>query len=118
MQAFVRGRHEARRYRMGIEGAFDKTLAMVRWRASFFSTAMTAGYAGIAAVVWLGGRALIDGDLTPGSFVSFFLYTFIVVGALADLASVWEGLQRAAGATDRLFAVIDTLPEIRDPAAP
>ena len=115
VQAFVRERHEAQRYRSGIEGAFKKTLAMVRWRASFFSTAMTAGYVGLAAVVWLGGRALIDGDLTPGAFVSFFLYTFIVVGALADLASVWEGLQRAAGATDRLFAVIDTVPAIRDP---
>jgi ABC-type multidrug transport system fused ATPase/permease subunit len=76
---------------------------------------MSAGYIGVAAVVWLGGRALIAGDLTPGAFLSFFLYTFIVVGALADLAGVWEGLQRAAGATDRLFAVIDTVPDVRDP---
>jgi ABC transporter fused permease/ATP-binding protein len=118
VQAFVREHHEARRYHAGIEGAFRKTLAMVRWRASFFSAAMTAGYAGLAAVVWLGGRALIHHDLSAGQFVSFFLYTFIVVGALADLAGVWEGLQRAAGATDRLFAVIDTIPEIREPDQP
>jgi ABC transporter fused permease/ATP-binding protein len=115
VQGFVREPHEARRYRTGIEGAFQKTLHMVRWRASFFATAMSAGYIGVAAVVWLGGRALIAGELTPGAFLSFFLYTFIVVGALADLASVWEGLQRAAGATDRLFAVIDTIPDVRDP---
>jgi ABC transporter fused permease/ATP-binding protein len=115
VQGFVREPHEARRYRSGIEGAFQKTLHMVRWRASFFATAMSAGYVGVAAVVWLGGRALIAGDLTPGAFLSFFLYTFIVVGALADLSSVWEGLQRAAGATDRLFAVIDTIPDVRDP---
>jgi ABC transporter fused permease/ATP-binding protein len=115
VQGFVREPHEARRYNAGIEGAFKKTLHMVRWRASFFSTAMSAGYIGVAAVVWLGGRALIAGDLTPGAFLSFFLYTFIVVGALADLAGVWEGLQRAAGATDRLFAVVDTIPEVRDP---
>ena len=118
VQGFVREPYEARRYRVGVEGAFRKTLHMVRWRASFFSTAMAAGYVGIAAVVWLGGRALIQGDLTPGTFLSFFLYTFIVVGALADLAGVWEGLQRAAGATDRLFAVIDTVPIIRDPEQP
>ncbi len=115
VQAFAREAYEARRYRDGIEGAFTKTLEMVRWRASFFAAAMSAGYAGVAAVVWLGGRAVIAGDLTAGAFVSFFLYTFIVVGALADLASVWEGLQRAAGATDRLFAVVDTVPEIQDP---
>jgi ABC transporter fused permease/ATP-binding protein len=115
VQAFVRERHEASRYREGVEGAFRKTLELVRWRAWFFSTAMTAGYVGIAVVVWLGGRALIAGRLTPGDLTSFFLYTFIVAGAVADLAGLWASLQRAAGATDRLFAVIDTKPEIRDP---
>lgn len=77
---------------------------------------MTGGYVGIAAVVWLGGRALIAGTLSAGDLTSFFLYTFIVAGAVADLAGLWASLQRAAGATDRLFAVIDTQPEIRDPA--
>jgi ABC transporter fused permease/ATP-binding protein len=116
VQAFVRERHEASRYRDGVEGAFRLTLDLVRWRAWFFSTAMTAGYVGIAAVVWLGGRALIQGRLSPGDLTSFFLYTFIVAGAVADLAGLWGSLQRAAGATDRLFAVIDTEPEIRDAA--
>ncbi|HEU4613031.1 MAG TPA: ABC transporter transmembrane domain-containing protein, partial [Kofleriaceae bacterium] len=115
VQSFVREGYEAKRYRVGVEGAFRKTLNMVRWRASFFSTAMSAGYAGVAAVIWLGGRALIRGELSPGDLTSFFLYTFIVAGALADLAGVWAGLQRAAGATDRLFAVIDTVPQIRSP---
>jgi len=40
----------------------------------------------------------------------------MVAGALADLAGLWAALQRAAGATDRLFAVIDTVPEICDRA--
>lgn len=118
VQSFARERYEAQRYRTGVEGAFQKMLAMVRWRASFFATAMSAGYAGVAAVIWLGGRALIRGELSPGDLTSFFLYTFLVAGALADLAGVWAGLQRAAGATDRLFAVIDTVPEIRDPDVP
>ena len=118
VQSFARERYEAGRYRVGIEGAFKKMLEMVKWRASFFATAMSAGYAGVAAVIWLGGRALIRGELTPGDLTSFFLYTFLVAGALADLAGVWAGLQRAAGATDRLFAVVDTVPDIRSPEQP
>ena len=116
VQAFVRETYEAKKYRGGVDRAFQKTLELVKWRAWFFSTAMTAGYLGIAAVVWLGGRALIDGRLSAGDLTSFFLYTFIVAGAVADLAGLWGSLQRAAGATDRLFAVIDTVAEIRDPA--
>ncbi len=115
VQSFVREAFEARRYRAGVEGAFGKTLEMVRWRSWFFSSSMTAGYLGIAAVIWLGGRALIQKEMTAGDLTSFFLYTFIVAGALADIANLWGSLQRAAGATDRLFQVIDTVPEIRDP---
>lgn len=115
VQSFVRERYEADRYRGGVERAFGKTLALVRWRSWFFSTAMTAGYIGVAAVIWIGGRALVRGELTAGELTSFFLYTFIVAGALGDIAGLWGALQRAAGSTDRLFAVIDTVPEIRDP---
>ena len=114
VQSFVREPYEAERYRAGVEQAFGKTLTLVRWRSWFFASAMTAGYMGIALVIWLGGRSLINDELTPGDLTSFFLYTFIVAGALADLASLWGSLQRAAGATDRLFAVIDTVPDIRD----
>jgi ABC-type multidrug transport system fused ATPase/permease subunit len=114
VQSFVREAYEAGRYRGGVETAFRQTLALVRWRSWFFSTAMTAGYIGVAAVIWLGGRALINKELTGGELTSFFLYTFIVAGALADVAGLWGALQRAAGSTDRLFAVIDTVPEIRD----
>ena len=118
VQAFVREGHEAQRYRDGVEGAFGKTIEMVRLRSWFFSLTMTAGYIGIALVVWLGGHRVIDGELSAGDLTSFFLYTFIVAGAFSDLAGLWGSLQRAAGATDRLFAVIDTVPEIRSPEHP
>jgi len=115
VQSFVREDYEAKRYRTGVERSFDRTLDLVRSRSWFFSTAMTAGYIGVAAVIWLGGRALIHGELKAGDLAAFFLYTFIIAGALADLAQLWGSLQRAAGATDRLFAVIDTVPDIRSP---
>ncbi len=118
VQSFVREKFEARRYRTGVERAFQKTLDLVRWRSWFFASAMTAGYIGIAAVIWLGGRALINKELSAGDMTSFFLYTFLVAGALGELSGLWGSLQRAAGATDRLFAVVDTVPEIRDPETP
>jgi ABC-type multidrug transport system fused ATPase/permease subunit len=118
VQAFAREDYEAKKYRSGVERAFQKTLEMVRWRSWFMSTAMTAGLVGIASVVWLGGHAMIDGRLSGGELTSFFLYTFLVAGAVGDLSGLWASLQRAAGATDRLFAVIDSVPEIRDPDEP
>jgi ABC transporter fused permease/ATP-binding protein len=118
VQAFVRERQEVARYRQGVERSFQQALSLARWRSSFFASATTAGYIAIAAVMWLGGRAVIRDELTPGELGSFFLYTFMVAGSLAELASLWGSLQRAAGATERLFTIIDTVPAIRDPAAP
>jgi ABC transporter fused permease/ATP-binding protein len=118
VQAFVRERHEARRYRDGVETTFRMAMRMVRWRASFFAGAMGSGYLAVAALVWLGGRAMIRGELTSGELTAFFLYTFMVASALADVAQIWGSLQRAAGATERLFTIVDTVPEVRDPDQP
>jgi ABC transporter fused permease/ATP-binding protein len=118
VQSFVRERDEAQRYRQGVEGAFQRMMTLVRWRSSFWATTSAATYTGIAVVIWLGGRAMIRGDLTAGDLTSFFLYTFMVAGALGEMAGLWAGLQRAAGATERLFAVVDTVPELRDPEQP
>jgi len=118
VQAFVRERDEAKRYRKGVEGTFASALQMVRFRASLFAGAMMAGYLAIAALIWMGGRALMHHELTAGQLLSFFLYTFMVAGSLSDVAGIWGSLQRAAGATERLFAILDTVPDVRDPDSP
>jgi len=118
VQAFVREDREAVTYRRGVEAAFEQSLTLVRWRASFMAAVSTAGYVAIAAIIWLGGREVIRGNLSPGDLTAFMLYTAMVAGALGSVASLWGSLQRAAGATQRLFAIIDTVPAIRDPDDP
>ena len=118
VQAFVRERSEAAAYRNGVEAAFDQSISLARWRATFFSFVSTAGYFAVAGMIWVGGKAVIDGDLSAGDLTAFILYTAIVATSLAGVASLWGSLQRAAGATERLFAIIDTLPDIRDPETP
>ncbi len=118
VQSFVRERDEAKKYRDGVETAFQSTMTMVRWRASFWASTSGSTYIAIALVIWMGGRAMIRGELSAGDLTSFFLYTFMVAAALGEIAGIWAGLQRAAGATERLFSVVDTLPAIRDPEAP
>ena len=118
VQAFVREDREAAAYRTGVEAAFDQSISLARWRATFMSTVSTAGYIAIAAIIWMGGREVIRGNLSAGDLTAFMLYTAMVAGALASVAGLWGSLQRAAGATVRLYAIIDTLPDIRDPDQP
>jgi ABC transporter fused permease/ATP-binding protein len=118
VQAYVREEREGAAYRKSVEAAFEQSLSLARWRASFISAVSVAGYFAIAIIIWLGGREVVRGNLSAGDLTAFLLYTFMVAGALANVASLWGALQRAAGATERLFAIIDTVPEIRDAKTP
>jgi ABC transporter fused permease/ATP-binding protein len=114
VQAFVREQREVSIYREAVEAAFQQALALVRWRASFFSAVSVAFYMSATVIIWMGGRSVIRGEITPGDLTAFLLYTGIVASALGSIADLWGSLQRAVGATERLFGIIDTVPDIRD----
>lgn len=114
VQAFVREPEEARRYGRDVDAAFEQSLSLARWRASFMATATFAGFAAVGAILWLGGRAVVASEFDGGELLAFLLYTLMVATSLGSLAGLWSNLQRAAGATERLFGIIDTIPLIRD----
>jgi subfamily B ATP-binding cassette protein MsbA len=56
--------------------------------------------------------------MTAGMLVAFLLYMNMVAGPVGMLAGQWTQVQQAFGAADRIFALLDTTPEIQDrPAA-
>ena len=118
VQAFGREGAENAAYGAGVGRVFTKQLELVKKRSWFFATTMMAGYIAITGMIWMGGRALISGDMTAGELTSFFLYTFMVAGGFAELAGLWGSLKRAAGAAQRLFEIVDTSPEVASPAQP
>jgi len=118
VQAFTREVREADSYRTRVELAFARALRLTKWRGGFMAFVSLFGFLAIAGVLWIGGRAVVSGDLTGGELVAFILYTIILATALGSLSERWTALERAAGATERIFEIIETVPEIRDPAAP
>lgn len=118
VQAFNQEPREITDYDAGVEESFEASLGLARWRASFMSVASLSGLLALAAVVWVGGRRVATGDLSAGDLIAFVLYTSIVALALASLTSTWGAFQRAGGATERLYEIIDTLPTVASPASP
>lgn len=118
VQGFVREEEQGRVYRRGVGEVFAAALRLARWRASFMSSTELGGSLAIAAIVWMGARAVMAGEISPGDLAAFLLYTTIVAFSLGMFASLWGSLQRAAGATARLFDILDTVPAIADPPDP
>ena len=110
VRAFAAESHETARY----AGAVDESFSLARRRAGmsavFRGTVTFAGYGAIAAVLWYGGTMLLDGVLSVGDLTSFLMYTLTVAVAVGTLSNLWEDFAKAAGASERVFALIDRQP--------
>jgi ABC transporter fused permease/ATP-binding protein len=118
VQSFTQEPRERDAYGGDVEDAFQQSLSLARWRAAFMATVTAAGFAGMVLILWVGGRSVIAGELSPGDLTAFLLYTMMVAASLGSLAGVWSSLMRAVGATERLYEILDEQPGIQDPAEP
>ncbi len=60
------------------------------------------GGAGIAFVLWYGGRLVIEDVITPGDFFSFLAAIFMIYTPAKRLAKVNNGIQRARASLERV----------------
>ncbi|GHG67861.1 ABC transporter transmembrane domain-containing protein [Comamonas sp. JC664] len=113
VRSFAAERHEVERYSVAVERSF--TLARDRTLQSsvFLGAASIAGYGSIAAVLWYGGRLVVDGSLSVGSLTSFLIYTMLVAFSFSGIAELWADFMRASGAAERVFELLDRKPAIR-----
>ncbi len=114
VQTFGAEAQEARRYGDRVYDAFETSRHLAILRGGFMGAMQLAAYGIVTLIVWLAGSAVIDGDLSGGQVVVFLAYTLMIASSLASLANIWGNLQRAIGASDRVFALLDEAPTIRD----
>ncbi len=118
VQSFVREAREASTYRGNVDAGFEQSVHLIRWRASLFSIVTLAVSIAMAVILWVGGREVVAGKISGGNLLSFLLYTVMVAAAVGALASLGGALQRAAGATERIFEILHTTSDICDPPDP
>ena len=118
VQSFVREGEEARRYDSVLGTVVRAALARVRVRAAFFGIVGFVAFAGVVAVLWEGGRRVLDGSLTAGALVSFLFYAFFIAAAVGSLASLFGNFQEAIGAAQRVFELLAERPTVAEPERP
>jgi ATP-binding cassette, subfamily B, bacterial MsbA len=69
---------------------------------------------GIAAVIYYGGNKVMTGKMTAPEFFSFITAMALVYSPLKKLISAYNEAQRSLGAAERVFEIIDAVPEIID----
>jgi ATP-binding cassette, subfamily B, bacterial MsbA len=114
VKSFAREPYETDRYGEGVERLFGISVQRVRLNAILGPIIGLIAFSAIALVLWFGSREVIAGRLTPGQLISFLLYTMMVASPIASFTGLYSQFQRAIGASERVFELLDTPPEMRD----
>jgi len=118
VQAMTQEPRESARFAEAAEQAFVANRSRIRISTMLIITVITLTFAGIVFVLWLGARAVLAGEMTPGLLSQFVLYAVMAAGAVAGLGEIWGSVQRAAGALERLTELLGLQASIRAPERP
>ncbi|NDJ27530.1 ABC transporter permease [Campylobacter sp. MIT 12-8780] len=72
------------------------------------------GSIGVAVVIFIGGKEVVDGSLDVGKFSSFITALFMAYTPLKKLSSMYGRIQGAMAASERVFYLLDLRAEIQD----
>jgi ATP-binding cassette subfamily B protein len=118
IQAFSREDIIKKNFSEKVEMAFSKSLERVGVRAWMVASVMVLVLGSISLVIWCGGSDVMQGSMTGGQLTSFIFYAVLVAGAAGAISEIFGDLQRAAGATDRIYELLAIQPEIKAPDQP
>ena len=114
IKSFVAEAHEEGRYVRHLEGMVSTALARARILAVFVPLITIVTFGAAAGILWYGGRQVMAGTITPGDLIAFILYAGILIGPFGSFAHLVSQIKEAQGATQRVFEILDTKPEVAD----
>ncbi len=119
VKAFAREERQLARFERTVGRVFDQSMLTTRQRAFYNPFIGFLPQLGLAALLLLGGRQVIRGQLTLGEFTAFYTYLLYLLGPMRSLGFSLGLAQRATASGARLFELLDTEPRIvAPPAAP
>ena len=114
VKSFVQTKREEARFCLQVSQTLSLTLRRAGILAVFVPVISLLTFSAAAAVLWYGGRQVIDGAVSPGELFAFVLFAGILIGPFSSAARVFAQIREAQGATERVFEILDTQSEVRD----
>ncbi|RME54144.1 MAG: ABC transporter ATP-binding protein, partial [Caldilineae bacterium] len=82
--------------------------------ALFLPTVQLISAVGVASVIWYGGWQFQLGGMTIGGIQAFISYITFMLWPVQEMARVYAEMQQAIASGERIFSLIDAVPEIQD----
>ena len=118
VKAFAAEPRQLERFRGNVARVFDQAMVATRLRAFYNPFLAFLPNVGLAVILLVGGRQVINGSLTLGDFTAFYTYLLMMIGPMRMLGVALGMAQRATASGSRLFEILDREPRIVSGAAP
>ncbi len=118
VQAYSHEAEDRNQFGSRVESAFTTAVLRIRQRALLVAAVILLVFGAVGIILWIGGHDVVAGRLSPGQLSAFVFYAVIVASSVGTISEVVGDLQRAAGATERLFELLNLDPAIRPPENP
>lgn len=111
VKAFANEWYEIARYNGKINEIVKIAIKGGQYRGYFASFIIFCLFGAIVAVVWYGVLLSISGEMSVGQLISFVLYSTFVGASFGGIAELYAQIQKAIGATERVFELLKETPE-------
>jgi ABC-type multidrug transport system fused ATPase/permease subunit len=115
VKAFAREPFQLERFRVAVERLFRQSVYANRIQARFAPTISFLPSLGLAVVLLVGGREVIEHELTLGDFTAFYAYLLMLISPMSTLGTMLASAQRATASGARIFEILDREPEMTVP---
>jgi ATP-binding cassette subfamily B protein len=112
VKAFAREERQLTRFGESVARVFEQSMISTRLRAFYNPFLGFLPQIGLALLLLLGGRAVINGSLSLGAFTAFYTYLLALLGPVRTLGVLLGMSQRATASGARIFELLDREPRI------
>ena len=114
VKAFTSEKREEERFHESIDSLLDQRVKVSRLFSFLFPLIFLIANLGQAAVMYFGGRQIIDGTLTLGEWQKFSLYLIYVFIPMGQLGFIISLMAQAGASADRIFEILDAKNDVEN----
>ena len=112
VKAFAQEDRQLSRFRHSVSRLFDQSIYATRLQAFYNPMIGFVPNLGLALILFVGGRQVIDGTITLGQFTAFYAYLLMLISPTRTLGYMLGAAQRATASGARIFQVLDRTPSM------
>jgi len=116
VKAFCMEDFEKTRFAHHMQKLFEILMGETKFRCLSHPLVEFLGGIGMALIIWFGGMQVLNGNSTPGTFMSFLTALIMLYEPVKGVSKINSTIQSGMAAANRIFTLLDIEPDIKERA--